>query len=555
MKYQSLLAIASVLMVARATVFQNNCHEMCDGPLSNGAGTCDEDTGQCICSPGWTGPGGVYDNDDEGNVIIRAQYCTLACFYTNGYINDACAIGDSSSSCDSRCGSEDLIGTGTCVDGRCECTVGWTGPNAEYILDNDGGLKIMADYCDASCFYLPTYWNTDCVPSTTSPPPLPTEDGCDARCGSGIYAGAGTCHDGQCICSVGWTGPSGEYFKDESGTTRVVAEFCDTPCFYTDTYAPSECADVGTLTGGDGTCDPSCGTGEYVGTGECFEGACRCHVGWTGASAEYHVDEEGTLYISAVNCNNECFYTSTAPSSECASTDSLPEDWSEPSSGEENDCHSACGDGMYTGTGTCGPSGRCLCTVGWTGPNAEYYLNEKGSVAVAADYCDKPCFYSENYSPDTCADATSLPTDSDTCDSRCGTGLFTGAGTCTDDGTCLCAVGWTGPDAFYLFDGDDMRIMAQFCNTSCHYANGIVNSDCADASYLPSGDSNDDSCEARCGGGSFVGTGSCVNDDCVCTVGWTGPDARYHVDDNGNYFITASNCDDSCFYTNDLLEP
>ena len=38
---------------------------------------------------------------------------------------------------------------------------------------------------------------------------------CDPKCGTGVYAHAGTCQEnGRCLCFWGWTGPNAKYTTD-----------------------------------------------------------------------------------------------------------------------------------------------------------------------------------------------------------------------------------------------------------------------------------------------------------------------------------------------------
>ena len=43
-------------------------------------------------------------------------------------------------------------------------------------------------------------------------------------------------------------------------------------------------------------------------------------------------------------------------------------------------------------------------------------------------------------------------------------------------GKCLCVVGWTGPDAFYI---EGNRVLADYCNRPCHYTPVVKNPGCA----------------------------------------------------------------------------
>ena len=48
-------------------------------------------------------------------------------------------------------------------------------------------------------------------------------------------------------------------------------------------------------------------------------------------------------------------------------------------------------------------SGKCLCSVGWTGPNA-FYTEIGGNRRVLADYCIQACFYNNDFKNSACAD-------------------------------------------------------------------------------------------------------------------------------------------------------
>ena len=51
-------------------------------------------------------------------------------------------------------------------------------------------------------------------------------------------------------------------------------------------------------------------------------------------------------------------------------------------------------------------SGKCLCVVGWTGPNAFYIEGNR----VLADYCTQPCFYNQFAQSSNCASTTTTTT-------------------------------------------------------------------------------------------------------------------------------------------------
>ena len=51
-------------------------------------------------------------------------------------------------------------------------------------------------------------------------------------------------------------------------------------------------------------------------------------------------------------------------------------------------------------------SGKCLCAVGWTGPNAFYIEGNR----VLADYCNQACFYNQFAQSAICASTTTTTT-------------------------------------------------------------------------------------------------------------------------------------------------
>ncbi|XP_065642860.1 integumentary mucin C.1 [Hydra vulgaris] len=73
----------------------------------------------------------------------------------------------------------------------------------------------------------------DCLPLSNVP--------CSYMCGYSVYHDAGKCQqDGRCYCWWGWTGPNAEYESETSN--RIFADFCVTPCHYTQDYRNKECA-------------------------------------------------------------------------------------------------------------------------------------------------------------------------------------------------------------------------------------------------------------------------------------------------------------------------
>jgi hypothetical protein len=70
-----------------------------------------------------------------------------ACNYTPDFLNPECGI--LPYGCHQKCGAWPYQGVGKCsTSSRCECKKGWTGPEAEWIVE---GEHVQALYCDKEC--------------------------------------------------------------------------------------------------------------------------------------------------------------------------------------------------------------------------------------------------------------------------------------------------------------------------------------------------------------------------------------------------------------------
>ncbi|KRG07686.1 protein draper isoform X5 [Drosophila mojavensis] len=188
------------------------CIEGYGGPACNiicrclNNSSCDSETGNCICAPGWTGedcaepcPDGFYGVECKercptsmhgnatcdhitGEVLCRPGYLGLTCQH-------ACPPGLYGPNCKLQCNCEH---GGECnhVTGQCACLPGWTGSN-----------------CNQSC-------------------PQDTYGlGCTQRCRCQHHR---TCrkNDGYCICLPGWMGDHCNYICPEG----FYGEHCMNPC-------------------------------------------------------------------------------------------------------------------------------------------------------------------------------------------------------------------------------------------------------------------------------------------------------------------------------------
>ncbi|XP_030242366.1 protein draper isoform X4 [Drosophila navojoa] len=188
------------------------CIEGYGGPACNiicrclNNSSCDSETGNCICAPGWTGddcaepcPDGFYGMECKercpasmhgnatcdhitGEVVCRPGYLGLTCEH-------ACPPGLYGPNCKLQCTCEH---GGECnhVTGQCACLPGWTGSN-----------------CNQSC-------------------PQDTYGlGCTQRCRCQHHRNCRK-NDGHCICLPGWMGDHCNYICPEG----FYGEYCMNPC-------------------------------------------------------------------------------------------------------------------------------------------------------------------------------------------------------------------------------------------------------------------------------------------------------------------------------------
>ncbi|XP_032598831.1 protein draper isoform X3 [Drosophila grimshawi] len=183
--------------------YGENCDKVCRC-LNNSS--CDSESGDCICAPGWTGedcsepcsdgfygmeckercPESLHGNATcdhiTGEVLCRPGYLGRTCEH-------ACKPGMYGPNCQLKCSCEHA---GECnhENGHCICLPGWTGAN-----------------CNQSC------------PQDTY------GQGCTQRCRCQHHR---TCrkNDGHCICLPGWMGDQCNYICPEG----FYGEYCMNPC-------------------------------------------------------------------------------------------------------------------------------------------------------------------------------------------------------------------------------------------------------------------------------------------------------------------------------------
>ncbi|XP_057308480.1 multiple epidermal growth factor-like domains protein 6 [Hydractinia symbiolongicarpus] len=179
---------------------------------------------KCLCNYGWTGPRAKWvpnTNDPAWGINrIRAENCLKPCHYTHHVRNKTCVAptGDNQGGCDPKCGKYQ----GQCVNGKCQCCRGWSGPNGVY--DTATG-KYSADYCNKECPFLGAG-----IPNPTCKKANDDVPACNPKC---VKSDGKCLTNGRCLCCLGWTGPHAEYVLSGHYKGKIVADYCDVYCPYT----------------------------------------------------------------------------------------------------------------------------------------------------------------------------------------------------------------------------------------------------------------------------------------------------------------------------------
>ena len=186
------------------------CPAGCDAPR----GMCTKE-GRCLCAVGWSGPACDVPTCDKA--CSRHGECTLhGCVCHEGWYGQDCAARRCAHGCFAH------RGQGACHDGRCVCALGFSGVACNHTC---GGGTNASLHCSghgrcvdgAVCECEPGYGGAACERRT-----------CLMGC-----SGQGLCHDGTCICAVGFGG------RDCAVTTVPSPHDCSTGCVH---LCASRCA-------------------------------------------------------------------------------------------------------------------------------------------------------------------------------------------------------------------------------------------------------------------------------------------------------------------------
>uniref|UniRef100_A0A8C1ZTC4 Tenascin n=1 Tax=Cyprinus carpio TaxID=7962 RepID=A0A8C1ZTC4_CYPCA len=302
------------------------------------------------------------DCSDQGRCVDGKCVCFP------GFSGPDCSVPD----CPDDCSSQ-----GQCVNGQCVCDPGFTGPDCS------------SSTCPDNCSDKGRCVNGRCVCDAGFTGPNCGTPGCPDNCNK-----RGRCVNGQCVCDAGFTGPN-------CGTRGCPANCnkrgrcVNRKCVCDSGFAGHDCSEI--------SCPGNCND-----RGRCVNGQCVCDPGFSGSDCSVRTCPE--------NCNNrgqcvngKCVCESGFTGPNCSSR-SCPGDCSN---------HGRCVDG------------RCVCDSGFTGPDCS-------AKACPNDCSNKgrcvngKCVCEAGYSGQDCSTKT--------CPNNCNN-----KGHCVR-GRCVCQRGFTGPD-------------------------------------------------------------------------------------------------------------
>ncbi|KAM4549945.1 uncharacterized protein tnxbb isoform 1-T1 [Fundulus diaphanus] len=406
--------------------------ESLEREMSDLRGKCGETGGSC-CTSESKGAGCSIkpDNEECPNECSDQGRCVDGkCVCFPGYSGPDC----SKSGCPGNCDDH-----GRCVDGECVCDPGFSGP--------DCSQKLCPDNCSnrGKCV------NGQCVCDTGFTGPSCSEQSCPRNCNR-----RGQCVNGQCVCNAGFTGPdcSKRSCPDNCNNRGRCANgkcVCDTG------FTGADCSKV--------TCPGNCNN-----RGSCVNGQCVCDDGFTGKDC---LDK---------TCPNDCNKRGRCVDGSCVCN--------EPYTG--TDCSEITCPGNCNSRGSC-VNGQCVCDNGFTGADC----SEKSCPNDCSNRgrcVDGQCVCEGDFTGDDCSEYA--------CPENCNN-----RGRCVD-GRCVCNEGFTGEDC-----------SEQACPNNCNNHGRCVNGKC----ICDVGFSRPD-CAARGCPNDCSSKGQCIKGKCVCRRGFTGPD-------------------------------
>ncbi len=272
---------------------------------SCGAGSCGNHGtcrhGQCICDLGWSGSHCEFQNQCPANCNKRGFCVNGECHCYTGFEGSACekltedktcpkncsnrglckdgkclcvegAAGEDCSEVTGFCKNNTCSGRGQCFFGKCYCEPGSHGKNCERVgcekCEEGKGVCVQG-----RCHCLPGFTGEDCSRELTCP-----GNGCSGR---------GVCTLGTCACMPGYTGRDCSKLIDDN---KLCKNDCSGKgvchlgkCFCIDGYMGDDCSKL-ILS----SCPNDCGgkPPTFDQRGDCLFGRCYCKMGYAGEGCE-----------------------------------------------------------------------------------------------------------------------------------------------------------------------------------------------------------------------------------------------------------------------------
>ncbi|XP_030596972.1 tenascin-like [Archocentrus centrarchus] len=398
--------------------------------------------------------------------------CPGNCSNSGKCVNGQCVCdpGFIGPDCSQRACPNDCNNRGRCVNGKCVCDSGFTGPSC---LDESCARNCnrRGRCVDGQCVCNPGFTGPDC-----------SQRACPDNCNN-----QGRCVNGKCVCDSGFTGPSC-LNKSCSGNCNRRGRCVDGQCVCNPGFTgpdcsqracPSDCNNQGSCVNGRCVCDsgftgPSCSDESCPGNcnrrGRCVKGQCVCNPGFTGPDCSKKACPD--------NCNNQ----GRCVNGKCVCNSGFT----------GADCSEAACPGNCNNRGRC-VNGQCLCDNGFAGEDCTERAcpndcTDHGRCVSGNCICDSG-FIGNDCSEKACPE---------NCNNR---------GRCVN-GQCVCNDGFTGADCSEKACPDNCNNRGRCLNGQCVCNDGFTGADCSEKA-----------CPNNCNN-----RGRCVNGQCVCNDGFTGAD-------------------------------
>ncbi|XP_059366111.1 tenascin isoform X3 [Carassius carassius] len=335
---------------------------------------------------------------------------------------------------------DDCSDQGRCVDGKCVCFPGFSGPDCS-VADCPDDCSSRGRCVNGQCVCDPGFTGPDCSSSTCT-------DNCNDR---------GHCVNGRCVCDRGFTG------------SDCRTQSCPDNCNNRGRCVNGQCVCDSGFTGQD--CSEMSCPGKCNGRGRCVNGECVCDSGFTGQDCS-EMSCPGKCNGRGRCVNGECVCDPGFSGPDC-SVETCPEDCNDrgqcvngkcvcKSGFKGPNCSSRSCPGDCSNHGRC-VDGRCVCDSGFTGPDClskpcPNDCNNKGRCVDGKCVCDV------GFSGQDCSTKT--------CPNKC-----SNKGRCVR-GRCVCRRGFSGPDCSKCQTG----FTGENCDTALAGVSGISTRDITESS-------------------------------------------------------------------------